>query len=46
MPQPQMIKELVGLEVDLASIDINSSYATHSNSRNKSHIPDASKDNN
>ena len=46
MAQSQMKRELGGLEVDLASVDINSSYATHSKLRNKSEIPDAAEDNN
>ena len=34
------------LEVDLASIYINSSYTSHSKLRNKFQIPDAAEDNN
>ena len=30
MAQPQMTRELAGLEVDVANVDINSGYATHS----------------
>ena len=41
-----MTRELVGLEVDLASVDMNSSYAVCSKSRKKSQLPVASKDNN
>ena len=46
MEQLQMTRELVGLEVDFASVDINSSYTTHSKSRNKSQIPDTAEENN
>ena len=35
MAQPQMTRELAGLEVDPADVDINSRYAIHSQSRNK-----------
>ena len=41
-----MIRELVRLEDDFDSVDINSSYATHSKLRNKSQIPDAAEANN
>ena len=41
-----MTRELVGLEADLTSVDINSSYAIHSKLRNKPQIPDAAKENN
>ena len=46
MAWSQMIRELVGLEVDLASVDINSGYATCSKLRNKSQTPDTAKENN
>ena len=46
MTQTQMTVELVGLEVDFTSVDINSSYAIHSKLRNKSQIPDAAEENN
>ena len=46
MVQPQMTRELVGVEVDLTSVVINRSYATHSKLRNKSQIHDAAKENN
>ena len=45
MVQPQMTRELVGLEVVLASVDISSSCATHSLSRKKSQIPNAAEEN-
>ena len=41
-----MTRELVGLEVDLASVDINSGYATHGKLRKKPQIPDTAKENN
>ena len=43
MAKPQMTRELVGLEVEFASVDINSSNAIHSKLRNKSQIPDTAK---
>ena len=46
MIQPQMTHELVGLEINLTNVGINSCYATHSQSRNKSQIPDAAAENN
>ena len=46
MAQPWMTRELAGLEVDITSADISSSYATHITSRNKHHISDTSKENN
>ena len=46
MAQPQMARELTGLEVDLTDVDINSSYAIHSQSRNKSQIPESASENN
>ena len=41
-----MIRWLVRSEVDFTSVGVNNSYATHSESRNKSQIPDAAKENN
>ena len=46
MAQLQMTRELVRLEVDLASVDINNSYATHSKLRNESQISDTAEENN
>ena len=41
-----MTRELAGLEIVLANVDINSGYATHSLSRNKSQKPNAAGENN
>ena len=41
-----MIIELVGLEVDLTNVNINISYGTHIQLRNKPQIPDVTEDNN
>ena len=38
-----MAREVAGLEVDPTDVDINSDYATHSQSRNKSEICDAAR---
>ena len=39
-----MTRELVGLEVDFISVDINSSYAIHNMFRNKSQITGAAEE--
>ena len=41
-----MTRELAGLQKDLANVDINSGYATHSQVRNKYQIPDAAGESN
>ena len=41
-----MIRQLVGLKVNLTSVDVNSGCATHSKLRNKSQIPDAAREHN
>ena len=46
MAKPWMTRELAGLDIGLTSVDINSGYATHSESRNKSQIPDAAREDN
>ena len=43
MEQLWMTRELVSLEVDFASVDLSDSYATFSNLRNKSQMPDTAK---
>ena len=46
MAKPWMTRVLAGLKVSLINVYINSGYATHSQSRNKSQIPDVARDNN
>ena len=46
MAQPQMTRELAGLEIDLTNVDINCGHATHSHLRNKSQIPKVFGENN
>ena len=45
MAQPQMRRQLVRLEVEFTSVDINNSFVSHSKSRNKFKIPDVAKQN-
>ena len=46
MAQSWMTRELAELAVDLHTVDINSGYTTHSQSRNNYQIPDATRENN
>ena len=41
-----MTRELAGLEVDLTSVNINSTYATHIKLRNKPQVSYSAKENN
>ena len=41
-----MTRELIGLEVDLTNVDINSGIVTHSQLTNKSQILEAARENN
>ena len=41
-----MTRELAELEVDLTNVDINGGYAIHIQPKNKSQIPDATRENN
>ena len=41
-----MTRELVGLEIDFSSVDVNNSYVICIKLRNKSKIPDADREKN
>ena len=41
-----MTRELAGLDIDLTNVDSNSGYATFSELKNKSQVPDVARENN
>ena len=46
MAQTWMTRQLAELKIDLTNVDINIGYDTDSQSRNKSKIPDDTRENN